>query len=71
MHKKTNLLNAHTAFTAGGIRDVEIAAPTSDAIKSLKIPKATAAPDKRATRQPTHKLRISPLKQFSIHYSTC
>lgn len=57
-------------MTAGGIRDVEIAAPTSDAMKSLKIPSAAAAPDNRATKQPTHKLRISPLK-FRITPQVC
>lgn len=51
-----------TAFTAGGIKDVDIATPTSDEMLSLRTAKATAAPDNNAIRQPTPIVRNSPLK---------
>jgi hypothetical protein len=45
----------HTAFTAGGSNEAEIATPTRDAVLSPRMPMATAAPDGRATSNPTHK----------------
>jgi len=48
-------------LTAGGIKEVEMATPTNEAMLSLKIPKATAAPDSKAIMAPTHKDRSSPL----------
>lgn len=54
-----------TAFTAGGIKDVEIATPTREAILSLKMPSATAAPEIRAIKHPTHKDRNSPLQPLN------
>lgn len=55
-------MKIHTAFTAGGIRDVEIATPTKEAKLSPRIPSATAAPDSNAIKQPTHKVLVSPLQ---------
>lgn len=56
-----NDFNLHTALTAGGISDVDIATPTREAILSPSMPKATAAPDNSAIKHPTHKVRSSPL----------
>lgn len=59
-----------TAFTAGGIREAEIATPTNEEILSPKIPKATAAPDNNAVKHPTHKVRTSPLKKKTVSIKT-
>jgi hypothetical protein len=47
----------HTAFTAGGNKEAEIATPTRDAVLSPRMAMATAAPEGRATSKPTHKDR--------------
>lgn len=57
-----------TALTAGGIKDVDIATPTKEAMLSLRIPNATAAPDSKAMIAPTHNERGSPLKLHKKMY---
>jgi hypothetical protein len=47
----------HTAFTAGGNKEAEIATPTRDAVLSPRMAMATAAPEGSATSNPTHKDR--------------
>lgn len=63
---KSLIIIIHTALTAGGIKDVEIATPTNEETLSPRIPNATAAPDKRASKHPTHKVRISPLNRIRL-----
>jgi hypothetical protein len=47
----------HTAFTAGGNKEAEIATPTRDAVLSPRTAMAPAAPEGRAMIKPTHKDR--------------
>ncbi|KAJ8949756.1 hypothetical protein NQ318_005079 [Aromia moschata] len=47
-----------TALTAGGVNEVDIATPTRDAMLSLRMPNATAAPDSKAIKQPTHREQL-------------
>lgn len=52
----------HTALTAGGNSDADIATPINDPELSLNKPKATPAPDGNAINTPTHSDLNWPLK---------
>ena len=54
-------MQAHTAFTAGGRSEAEIATPTREPVLPPSIDRATPAPDGSAIATPTPRPRASPL----------
>lgn len=58
-NKKIN--NLHTALTAGGMSDADIATPIKEPVLSPSTAMATATPDSSAITLPTNSELTSPL----------